>query len=271
MNESSMSLPADYHSHTRLCKHAGGEPVEYARRAAALGIPELAATDHGPTALGHDPEHRMELAEFPEYIRMIETARAQFGDRVLFGVEADYFDGCEAFLRPWLAEPPFDLVLGSIHYLEPRTPDRPPGPVLWDVADQATVWKYYFELVGRLADTGLYDIVGHLDMLKRTGSRPRDRDLKEWAFPALDRIARAGMAIELNTSGLRHVIREIYPSPILLAWARERDIPIVFGSDAHAPDQVGYGFEEAVRLARGCGYTHAARFRRRTRTLVPLG
>jgi histidinol phosphatase-like PHP family hydrolase len=129
---------------------------------------------------------------------------------------------------------------------------------------------HYFELIGEMADTKLYDVVTHLDLPKRGGNRPRDRYLPNFVLPALDRIARAGMAIEINTSGLRHPVNEMYPAPRILAWAQEREIPITFGSDAHLPEQVASNFEQAVALAHEAGYTHGVRFRQRQRRKVSL-
>jgi len=121
-----------------------------------------------------------------------------------------------------------------------------------------------------LADTRLYDAVGHLDLPKKFGFRPKDRDVKEMAQPALDRVAAAGMAIELNTSGLRRPVKEIYPSPLVLSLAFERGIPVLFGSDAHTPADAGYAFDQALLLAREIGYTHRLQFRKRIRERVPL-
>jgi histidinol-phosphatase (PHP family) len=269
MNGVRTMLPADYHTHTRLCKHAAGEPLDYVRAARRRDLPGIAVTDHGPTPLEYDARHRMEMDEFPDYLRGIETAR-QEEPSVLLGIEADYFEGCESFMGGWLAAQPFDLVLGSIHYLDPPPREKSEIRPLWDFGAIRAAWKRYFEMIGRMADCGLYDVVSHLDMLKRNGSRPLDSDLRDWARPALDRIARAGMAIEINSSGLRHAVREAYPSALLLSWAREREIPIVFGSDAHEPEQVGFEFERALRQAQECGYTQALRFQRRVGRPVPL-
>ncbi len=43
-----MKWPADYHMHTPLCRHATGEPGEYAARAIALGLTEIGFSDHSP-------------------------------------------------------------------------------------------------------------------------------------------------------------------------------------------------------------------------------
>ena len=270
MNEKYLSVPPDYHTHTALCKHAEGRPAEYAAAACRKGLREFAVTDHGPTPHLYDSEHRMDMDQFDLYRNWFEEARAECECKVLFGVEADYFEGCQPFMSKWLSACPFDVVLGSVHYLGSSDMDDPDDLSLWESSDVNAVWRRYFELVGDLADTRLYDVVTHLDLPKRGGDRPDEKDLPDLVLPALDRIARAGMAIEINTSGLRHPVGEMYPSPQILEWACERGIDITFGSDAHTPENVASGFDGAVKLAREAGYTHSLRFRGRRRRRIPL-
>ena len=270
MKNKSATLPPDYHTHTALCKHAEGQPADYVRSAVQKGLREIAVTDHGPAPRNFDPEHRMKRSQFGIYQEWIHAAQLDGDCNVLFGVEADYFEGCKSFMSEWLAQYPFDLVLGSIHYLGSWNMDDPETLSMWESSDVNAVWRRYFELIAEMADTKLYDVVTHLDLPKRGGNRPRDRYLPDFVLPALDRIARAGMAIEINTSGLRHPVSEMYPAPRILAWAREREIPIAFGSDAHLPEQVASNFEQAVALAREAGYTHGVRFRQRRRRKVSL-
>lgn len=270
MNEKFVSLPPDYHTHTALCKHAEGQPCDYLAIARRKGLREIAATDHCPTPYDYDPEHRMEMNQFEIYKNWVNVARIENDCMVLFGVEADYFEGCKPFMSEWLSQYPFDLVLGSVHYLGSLNMADPDDLSLWESPDVNAVWRRYFALMGEMADTKLYDVVTHFDLPKRGGDRPRDRDLPDLVLPALDRIARAGMAIEINTSGLRHPISEMYPAPQILAWAREREIDITFGSDAHTPENVASNFDRALECAREAGYTHSVRFRRRRRKKIPL-
>jgi histidinol-phosphatase (PHP family) len=191
---------------------------------------------------------------------------------VLFGAEADYYEGCERFLREWLPHRPFDLVLGSVHFINDWGFDNPDEREVWDNVDVAGTWREYFKLIGRLAETKLFDVVGHLDLPKKFGFLPAEPVLREIAGPALDKIANARMAIEINTSGLRKPVREIYPSLFLLGMARALDIPVCFGSDAHLPDEVGYEFACALAWARQAGYSEAVRFagRKQTRYALPV-
>ncbi len=263
------SLP-DYHIHTALCKHAKGEAGDFRVVARKLEIPEICFADHAPSADGYDPAHRMELREFSSYRQMVGALQDGEEPAVLFGIEADYYEGCEKFLGEWLPAQGFDLVLGSVHYIEGWGFDNPDQRHVWDSADVTATWQKYFELVGRLADSGLFDAVGHLDLPKKFGHRPSDKDLKDMAGPVLDRIAQADMGIELNTSGLRKPVGEIYPSPMLVSMAREREIGICFGSDAHRPEDVGADFGAALKLAREAGYTHHFKVSRRTKKVSPL-
>lgn len=269
-------MTADYHIHTFLCKHAEGEVCEYVDSARARQLSEICFADHAPAPSGYDLKHRMEIDQFQVYTQLIsKLSEGSFGHdnnepTVLFGIEADYYEGCKEFLNKWLVGQNFDLVIGSIHYIRDWGFDNPEQRSVWDSVDVTNTWREYFELVGRLADTRFFDVMAHLDLPKKFGYRPNDRDLKEMAQPALDRIAESNMGIEINTSGLRKPVKEIYPSPMLLELARERGIPICFGSDAHAPQEVGYGFDEAFKLVRQAGYTHCLCFRQRKKELIPL-
>ena len=262
-------LPADTHTHTQLCRHAGGLPIDYARAAAARGIPEIACTDHIPFPNDPCPSIRMTRAEFDDYLGHVRDAQQAGLCGVLLGIEADYQrDLVDGHIQALLDSADFDLVLGSLHT----------GP-FWDLApgDPAATPEFveqmvrtYFLRMAELAQTRLYDICSHFDIVKRCGVRAPEALMAEIVPPALDAVAAAGMAIEINTSGFDHGAAEAYPSLQILAWMKERAIPITFGSDAHNPDQIGRHFEEALALARAAGHTHRAAFRRRKKTLVPI-
>jgi len=201
---------------------------------------------------------------------MIHNLQDENMPRVLFGIEADYYEGCEKFLSTWLSEQDFDYVLGSVHFIDDWGFDNPAERHIWDSVDVTATWRKYFSLIGRLADSGLVDAISHLDLPKKFGHRPSDAALKEMAMPVLDRLANAHMGIELNTSGLRKPVSEIYPSAFLLSLAFERDIPICFGSDAHSPNEVGNDFDKALKLALEVGYTHCFKISKRKKETVTL-
>ncbi|NCC53026.1 MAG: histidinol-phosphatase HisJ family protein, partial [Spartobacteria bacterium] len=188
----------------------------------------------------------------------------------LFGIEADYYPGCETYLRRWLYEQPFDIVLGSVHYLDFWAMESYDTNPLWYADEAEVIWRTYYKLIGELADSRMYDVVTHIDLPKKFGRRPSDHIIRETVCPALDRIAAAGMGIEINTSGLHHPINETYPSEQILRWAFEREIPITFASDAHQPEHIASDFPAALALAKRIGYTHSLRLKNRQKTIEPL-
>jgi histidinol-phosphatase (PHP family) len=193
----------DYHLHTTLCNHAEGEVAGYRKAAAALEIPEICFVDHAPNPDGYDPKHRMNMNEFCTYQDMVAALMDHQAPHVLFGLEADYYNGCEAFLGKWLGDQDLDFVLGSVHYIEDWGFDNPDVKQVWNSVDIAGTWRTYFKLVEKLVETRLFDAVSHLDIPKKFGHRPAEKDLKEMVQPVLDKVAAAGMGMELNTSGLR--------------------------------------------------------------------
>lgn len=264
-------MMADYHVHTHLCKHARGRPVEYVESAKKNRITEICFTDHIPCPDGYDPENRMILSQFPTYRQEVAAAASAHPDvTVLFGMEADYYETMDPLQPGWIAAQNFDLVLGSVHVIKEWAFDDPLRVQMWDKVDITGAWKEYFRLLGELVDLRCFDIIAHFDLPKKFGYRPKDSVVREMALPVLDKVAAAGMGIELNSSGLRKPVKEIYPSPDLLTLARERNIPITFGSDSHMPEEVGYEFSKSLSLAKSVGYTRRAVFRGRQKQLVSL-
>jgi histidinol-phosphatase (PHP family) len=88
--------------------------------------------------------------------------------------------------------------------------------------------------------------------------------------PVLKSIKYHGLAVEINSSGLRKPVGEIYPSPDIVERMYDYNIPVTLGSDAHHPRQVGLGLVEAYRCARRAGYQRCVSFERRVMTVAPL-
>lgn len=264
-------LPADYHTHTFRCRHACGDAAAYVAAAERAGVAEIACTDHIPFPNEPDPMYRMVEADFAGYLEAVGQAREGAGIPVLLGMEADFTPELTAAgWVPRLAErAEFDVVLGSVHtgpYWDFKAGDP------WLTGDVvAEVWRGYFTRYAEMARSGFYDVGAHFDLPKRRAVFLPEAVQREIVLPALDAVAEAGMALEINTSGLGHPCGEVYPSLCILRWARERGIGLTFGSDAHDPNGVGRGFAEAVALARAAGYEDAVRFRARKPFRVPLG
>lgn len=273
MPSTSSQLPvADYHMHTPLCQHAEGWPVDYARVAVERGLEEIGFSDHNPMAGQYD-DWRMSDGEFPRYLEVVEQAREEYSDdlEIKLGMECDFVEGGEKWVEQLGNRADFDYLIGSVHYLEPGWAVDDPDPkwaARWEGAVEE-IWERYWDLYRQCASSGLFDFLGHPDLVKKFGHRPGG-DLRRFYEPTIEALAANDMAIELSTAGLRKPCAEMYPATEFLQLACDADIPIVISSDAHKPEEVAAAFPDAIALARDAGYTHTARFAKRNRTLVPL-
>jgi len=266
-----MLPPADYHMHTPLCRHATGEPVDYARRALAVGLSEIGFSDHSPMLRDNFDNWRMRYDQLDEYVEKVRLAQKEFPQLTIrLALEVDFLPGQEGWIRQLAARHPWDYFIGSVHYVsESWDIDNPAKLSEWKKRDAFEVWQLYFERLALAAESNLFEIIGHADLPKKFGIRPA-RDCRPLYEKFLDAVARTGCAIELNTAGLRKECREIYPSRELLEIAFRKNVPISFGSDAHAPEEVGLSFAEAIQLARVVGYNSSRRFEQRKSFLNEL-
>jgi histidinol-phosphatase (PHP family) len=266
-----VSLPADYHTHTPLCRHATGEPTELAARAVRLGLKEIGFSDHAPLPQDDFDDWRMRAGELDLYVARVEEARRDYpGLAIKLALEVDYLPGYEDWIRDLAARHPWDYFIGSVHYVsEAWAIDNPAQIAQWKDREPLEVWTAYFDRLTLAADSGLFDIIGHADLCKKFSFYPR-QNCTPLFTRFLQAAKRRGLVIELNTAGLRKECREIYPSPRILHLAAQLGIPICFGSDAHAPSEVGMNFAEAVQLAHSAGYTHYCQFTKRHKEEVKL-
>ncbi len=263
-----MPPPGDYHVHTRF-SDGEGEPAPFVARALALGLPEIGITDHlAPAVLGADGDWSIRPERLDEYVGAVRDVAAHYPEiTVLLGVEADFVPGAEDELAQMLGAYPFDYVIGAVHYVDGFSFDDPPNRDDRRWTEGAALYERYYEVLAQAASTGLFDVLAHIDYIALWGHVVR-ADVSAAQDDALRAIAVAGTAIEVNTTGTLDPAGQMYPAPALLARARRLGIPLVFGSDAHEVDQVGWEFDAAVALARQAGYRSSLELSTRKQTLL---
>ncbi len=254
----------DLHNHTTRCNHAEGTVDEYIQRAIELGIDIYGFSEHGP--MDFDPHYRLAFSEMQAYTDDILTAKARYKKdiKILLGYEVDYLPG---HMDERVLSAKVDYLIGSVHFIDKWSFDNPEFIGGWKSKDIDEIWKAYFEATEAMAKSGKFDIVGHLDLIKVFKFMPK-QDTRVLAKDALQAIKKSNMVLELNAAGLRKPVGEVYPSRSLLEVAYALDIPITFASDAHAVEQVGFGYEEVITLAKEVGYTKAVTFEQRDRELL---
>ncbi len=275
----------DYHTHLRP-DEPGTEASEYfternvaryVERAHESGISELGFAEHV-----HRFRESLEVWRHPfwvenavdsldGYVEFVLSMR-DAGYPVKLGLELDYVPGREEQLAALLDERPFDYVIGSVHFIADRAVDHE-GYDAWRRSDPDEVWREYFETLAAAAASGLFDVLAHPDLVKVWGAgRPAPPlPLSTYYQLAMPEIEAADVAVEVSTAGLRKPAGEIYPAPELLARCVAAGKPVALSSDAHAPEQLGYRYGDAVELLRAAGVERIAVFERRIRRLEPLG
>jgi histidinol-phosphatase (PHP family) len=253
-----MSIVCDYHIHTHLCKHATGSPEEYLEQAHKKGLKTIGFSDHCPVPIGFDSAFRMNISQFSKYVDMVNDLKDNsYGIDVLFGMEVDWVPGRMDELYAFLDSIDYDYLIGSVHYIDNKAFDNPDNTGIWDSDEKAEyIWNTNIDLMTDMVSSRKFDIVGHMDLPKKFGFYPDDMTrFMEKADMFFSGAAEFDVAIELNTAGLRKPVKEIYPSLDLLRIAKKHNVKITFGSDSHAPEEVGFYFTEAEELARCAGYS----------------
>ena len=251
----------DLHNHTSLCNHAEGTIEQYVLNAIKHETKVFGFSDHAP--MDFDPKYRMKFEEMKQYEIDVLKAKKTYEDKIeiLLGYEVDYLKG---HMDERVLNPDVDYLIGSVHFLEGWGFDNPEFIGKWEEQDIDEIWQKYFDAIEEMANSKLFDIVGHFDLIKVFKFMPKG-DINAMAKNALNAIRKSGMVLELNVAGYRKEVKEAYPSTGLLKLAFELDIPITFASDAHKPEQVSLFNDEIVKMAKDAGYTKCSFFRKRQR------
>lgn len=252
----------DSHMHTPLCKHATGEPEVYAQRGLAMRLKGIIFTCHSPMPRGFWPHVRMTIDEFDTYVNMISQTAQRFQGQldVKLGIESDFFPGFEDWIADLHQKAEFHYCLGSVHWQGKEYRER------FGTDDVNAFRSTYFRLLAESAETGLFDCLAHPDLIKTyTPHLWQFEAMEDIIAPALDRIAKTGVAMELNTSGVHKSYQETNPGPQMLKMMCDRGIPVVIGSDSHQAHRVGEGFFDALHTLTQAGYEKVSVFEHRKR------
>jgi histidinol-phosphatase (PHP family) len=273
----------DYHVHLRSDdvdetpaeRYLTPENAERYREAASeRGIEELGVAEH---------VYRFTAAlEVWQHELWRHSARDDLDDYCAFvreqtdlklGIEADFIPGREDRMAELLDGRDFDYVVGSIHFVGDGALDYELYDIWSATSSPEKVWRTYFEWLGQAAASGMFDILAHPDLVKYWGRRRPwpERDLRYFYDVAMEGIAESGIAVEVSTAGLRKPVGELYPSRDFLEMVLDAGNPIALSSDAHAPEDLGRDYDQALELLGDLGVTELAVFDRRERRLEPIG
>jgi histidinol-phosphatase (PHP family) len=253
-----LDLPLDAHLHTDLSPDSDVPIDVYGAAAAARGVAELVITDHVDFERGAPAHDYTTFEQRERTVRAAAERWAAHGVTIRFGVELTYDRSWESDIRDHLARHRYDFTIGSVH-------DRVASPysarrvAAWvGGRSLAEIVAPSFDEVEAAARSGLFDAIGHIDVVKRylwphvlpeaLATEPALYD------PILRALVESGTALEVNTSGLRHPVQETYPSSAIVARYRELGgTRVTVGSDAHRSHQFGSGLADGYAYAAAAG------------------
>lgn len=206
------------------------------------------------------------------YVSAVGAVRAG-GAMVHLGLEVDWLpephmQALDQALAPYVDQ--WDLLLGSVHWLRAGMYDLEEDSA-WEHLTPTELWRCYSEHYMQAAVCGRFDVLTHADAPKTYGPLPPRTFMTRCYTGIADALAAGGVCLEVSTGGLRKQAREIYPCMELLEMCCRRGVPIVLSSDAHFPEDIGWGFNEARAWAYRAGYRElTASITRGERRTVPL-
>ncbi len=267
---------------------------EYCEEASKRGVREIALTEHlfrfrrgreiveGFWADEPDEALREYMAAYFDhhatadldlYMETVDQAKAA-GLPVVAGLEVDYYPGRMDRVASLLDGYPFDVLLGSIHWLGTWMFDLIDSPVQqreWDSRGIEHAWRAYGQALEELAATRTTDVLAHPDLVKVAGRRPDSGVVREVETRIAEAAATSGMAAEISSAGLLKPAREAFPSKSLLQRFSDLAVPVTTASDTHGISRIALDVRHLHDAASMAGYVSLRAFSARVGYDVELG
>ncbi len=272
----------DYHMHLERAGLSRENAMRFIHRAQTLGISEIAFTEHAHNFVecapmlarpGYVSMHGRGFG-IDEYVALMEGLKGE-GFRVKLGIEFDYIPETVDDVADFVRRYPFDFVIGSVHWIGEWGFDIDASS--WKGVDVRWAYSRYFELACAAAASGVFDSIGHPDVIKVFGARiavePGGgcQELDGYYNALVSAARETGVCLEVSSAGLRRPAREAYPAMNLLEAACKRGVPITLASDAHEPEEVGWRYDQLVAWAQAAGYRTVTVFDGREPAQVEMG
>lgn len=241
----------DYHVHSVFSSDAKSAIMEMCESATRLGLGEIGFAEHMDFQIDPVSSH----LDYDGYTEEIQRARRAYADRFVIrkGVEIDYQSRFEPQITEWLDDKQFDFVVGSVHYIDGVMID---STYNWGV-DLGKVYGKYLSEVRSSVESGLFDVVGHLDIVGRYVCERVHVEPSQFGVSfeeVLGIVAQSNVYLEINSKAINQGYADTMPGRRLvedyLSFGGRR---VSVGSDAHSSREVGRGVAEAYQFLFGSG------------------
>lgn len=268
----------NYHLHTNKGSHGHLSSKEVIKKSIEDGIKYICFTDHYPLPNHIKKEDDSNFCS-DEYYEELKKLKKEYKNKIniSIGVEIDWIEELEDYLRNEINKRNYDFVIGAIHlmkdkggtqYLQPHAKNK----LIENHNGIKNFITEYYRQIRLMIKSGMFDSIGHLDRIKWNNQAyfsEEDDWYKDEIIKCLDIAKKQDNCIEVNTCGLFHFgIEEQYPNRWILEEIKKRNIPITIGTDGH--DFVNDGLKEGYKTLKEIGFTHVCIYQNRVRKKIPL-
>ena len=265
-------MRADVHMHCGFSNDSETRPEDMVESAIAKGLSVICFTDHyDKDNLDWGDEAIFDVESY--FQKMIEL-QEEYRDRI------DIRIGAEIGMQPYLAEyyqnfmaqHPFDFVIGSVHSVL----EHDVALDFFQKHSDPEGYKIYFEeMLQDVQKIKSYDVLGHLDYIVRysnQGSKGFDlNDYMDIIEEILKQVIAHGKGIEMNMSGLKYGLGAPHPQPEIIKRYRELGGEIItVGADGHIPEHIAYDYHLADDILKSCGFKYYTEFEGRKPVFVKI-
>lgn len=252
----------DLHVHSTFSGDGESSVEDYCKKAREVGVSEIGFSEHwdfNPDDPGYGKyDYAKALSGFMCARKCINNPK------IIFGAEIGYNREYENEIRKSLKGKEFDYIIGSVHIIGNEIISRKINNHFEDKTEDEAYLPYFAELKNA-AESGLFNIIGHFDLIKRYGvsyfGRFKPEKYDSEITEILELMVKNNIALEINSSGLRQLPKEAYPSLETIKLYRKLGGELVtVGSDSHSKDSLGAGIKEAIKIAKDAGFGEIASF-----------
>ncbi len=270
----------NYHLHNQYSSDGRGSTEEVVHTAVELGFDEICFTNHAEVLSPEHDDWVLDLVEarqrYEQLQHELERLQPEYPEmRMLLGAEFEYRPEWLATLDALVNSVDFDLIIGSVHVVDGYQVSGGAAGDYFSDRDASEAYGRYFEVVEEMLEWGGFDVVGHLDLVKRFGAKfygPFEvRPFESQVRSLLEKMVTKGLGLEVNTSGVVQAPAEPYPGLDILKMAKDAHVATVtLGTDSHVPSSFEQGWEVGNLMLKRAGFTELTLFRHRIRRNVPL-
>lgn len=265
-------MRADVHMHCGFSNDSETRPEDMVESAIAKGLSVICFTDHyDKDNLDWGDEAIFDVESyFQKMIELQEEYRDQIDIRI--GAEIGMQPYLAEYYQDFMAQHPFDFVIGSVHSVL----EHDVALDFFQKHSDPEGYKIYFEeMLQDVQKIKSYDVLGHLDYIVRysnQGSKGFDlNDYMDIIEEILKQVIAHGKGIEMNMSGLKYGLGAPHPQPEIIKRYRELGGEIItVGADGHIPEHIAYDYHLADDILKSCGFKYYTEFKGRKPVFVKI-